>query len=259
MGREGGAAARRRLDQAAVASKTLSDALLTGALPPVLAGYARLVDRTTRWETEGRAHYDALVASGRPFACAFWHARLLMVYRILPGSGRPCHAVVSAHRDGEIIARTLGRLGADTVRGSARDPRKPDKEKHGASALKRLLGAMRDGSNAAITPDGPRGPRQRAQPGVAQLARLSGAPVLPVAWATSRGREMSTWDRFLLPYPNGKGAFVFGAPITVGRGPGAVETGRAAIEDALNAVTARADQAVGRVPALPAPREGVPA
>ena len=237
-------------------SKSLTDALLLGALPPTLAAYARLVDRTTRWRCEGGAHFDGLVASGAPFVCAFWHARLLMLYRVVPPMGRPGVAMVSAHRDGEAVARTLERLGVGAVRGSAHDPAKPHKAKGGAGALRGLVRLASEGANTAITPDGPRGPRQRAQPGIAQLARLTGLPVLPVAWATSRAVALPTWDRFVLPLPLGRGAFVFGEPVRVGRAPGAVEAGRAAIEAALNAVTARADEAVGRAPALPAPLAG---
>lgn len=242
---------RRRLDQAAVASKTLTNALLTGALPPLLARYARLVDATTPWDIEGKAHLDRLVDTGRPFIGAFWHARLLMAYRLAPLGGRPVTAMVSAHRDGEAITRTLTALGVGAVRGSAQDPRKPEKDKGGAGALRALIDCLRRGHNAAITPDGPRGPAGHAQPGVAQLARLTGLPVLPIGWAVSRARTLGTWDRFVLPYPGGRGVFVFGNPIEISRTPGSVEAGRLAIEEALNAVTARADVAVGRQP-LPA-------
>ena len=221
--------------------------MLLCVLPPLAAGYARLVARTVRWEREGEAHFDALTRSGAPFIVAFWHARLLLLFSIVPEMGRPGTAMVSAHRDGEAIARTLERLGVGAVRGSAQDPRKPHKAKGGAGALKQLIGLAKAGHNTAVTPDGPRGPAGVAQPGVAQLARLTGLPVLPVAWATSRGRRLRTWDGFLLPYPGGRGAFVFGAPVRVGRGAGAIEEGRLAIERALDAVTARADAMAARV------------
>lgn len=227
-----------------MARKTISDALMLGVLPPILAGYARLVARTTRWEREGEAHLHGLIASGAPFIVAFWHARLLMLFTTVPEMGRPGVAMVSAHRDGEAIARTLERLGVGAVRGSAQDPRKPEKAKGGAGALKQLVSLARSGANTAITPDGPRGPAERAQPGIAQLARLTGLPVLPTAWATRRSRRLRTWDAFVVPYPFGRGVFVFGEPVRVGRGADALEAGRLAIEDALHAVTRRADEAV---------------
>ena len=236
-----------------MASKTLTDALVLGALPPLAAGYARFVHATTRWRREGQAHLGEVLGSGAPFACAFWHGRLLMMFGLLEETGRPCTAMVSAHRDGEAIARTLSRLGVDAVRGSAADPAKPHKAKGGAGALRALLLAMRGGANAAITPDGPRGPRQRCQPGVALAAKLSGAPVLPVAWATERAVVLGSWDRFVLPLPFGRGVFVFGAPVSVtGEDPDAMEAARREVEEALNAVTARADEAVGRAPCPPA-------
>ena len=235
-----------------MARKTISDALLLGALPPLLAGYARLVARTTRWEREGEAHFRGLIASGAPFIVAFWHARLLMLFTTVPEMGRPGVAMVSAHRDGEAIARTLERLGVGAVRGSAQDPRKPDKAKGGAGALKQLVSLARSGANTAITPDGPRGPAGRAQPGVAQLARLAGAVVQPVAYAVRPGRYLSSWDRFLLPAPFGRGVFVFGEPVRVeGRGAAALEEGRLRIEAELNRITALADERVGHEASRP--------
>ena len=229
--------------------KPLSDALLTGAVPPLMAGYAKSVLATTRWRREGDENFQALIASGEPFICALWHSRLLLMPAVVPEMGRELTAIVSAHRDGEVIARVLSRLNVKAARGSAADPRKPDKAKGGAGALKRLVALARSGSNTAITPDGPRGPRQRAQPGIAQLARLTGLPVLPMAYATRNARYLPTWDGFLLPLPFGEGVFVFGEPVRVSE----VESGRLAIERALNRVTARADEAMGHAASLPAP------
>jgi lysophospholipid acyltransferase (LPLAT)-like uncharacterized protein len=102
--------------------------------------------------------------------------------------------------------------------------------------------------------DGPRGPRMRAAPGAVMTAELAHAVLLPVGYATSRRREMYTWDRFLIPFPFGRGVFVVGEPIEVPRrvDEAGRESLRQRLEDALNAVTAEADRLTGHRPMEPA-------
>ncbi|WP_051881312.1 lysophospholipid acyltransferase family protein [Parvularcula oceani] len=232
--------------------KSLSP-LLLAVLPPLVAGYIRLVHGTVRWERIGDEHHRALIGSGQPFICAFWHSRLLMMPVIKAEQGRDFRMLISEHRDGEVIARVIGHFGIDTARGSAADPRKRDKNKGGAAALKALISSGREGRNTGITPDGPRGPRQRAQPGIAQLARLSGLPVLPMSYSVRRARFLGSWDRFLLPLPFSRGVFAFGEPVRIGgRGPEALERGRTEIEEELNRITAACDRMMGHEEVAPA-------
>ena len=57
-----------------------------------------------------------------------------------------------------------------------------------------------------------------------------------------------SWDRFVVPYPLGRGLFLWGKPILVS--PDAMETDleakRLELEEALNRITAEADEAVSR-------------
>ncbi|RLB66924.1 MAG: hypothetical protein DRH08_04995, partial [Deltaproteobacteria bacterium] len=64
-----------------------------------------------------------------------------------------------------------------------------------------------------FTPDGPKGPRHIVKEGVVQLARISGRPIVPIAFACSNGHRFQSWDRFLLPYPWGKAVYSFGEPL----------------------------------------------
>jgi len=76
-----------------------------------------------------------------------------------------------------------------------------------------------------------------------ELARLAGTPIIPVAFAASRGKFLHSWDRFLIPYPFGRGVFVCGEPVSVSRkaGPDEVEKARAVLEERLHHITAVAD------------------
>lgn len=219
-------------------------AIIAGALCSV---YVRLVFHTTRWRWIGREHYEAAKADPRSFIGAVWHARLAPIAMLRP-RGRRAVAMASEARDGEMIAQTIRFLGAESVRGSSRDPRKPDKDRGGAAAVEALIARARSGDIVVITPDGPRGPRMRAKIGVALVAERSGAPVLPVAFSVRRAKVFKSWDRFMLPWPFSRGAFAFEPMIDppAADDPSAREVFRRRVEAAMNAATRAADAAVGR-------------
>ena len=212
------------------------------ALCWLAAWYIRLVRVTSRWQVVNGEAANRAWDRGEPFILAFWHGRLLM----MPYAWRrgvEIGMLISTHRDGELIAGTIRHFGLSAVRGSSR--------RDGAAALRAMLRALRAGTCVGITPDGPRGPRMRASAGVVGIAKLSGAKVVPAAFATSRRALLGTWDRFALALPFSRGVFVWGEPIGVGRHDDDLQAARA-IETALNAVTAEADRLVGQRPVEPA-------
>lgn len=209
------------------------------------AGYIRLVYRTSRWRMVGGEDARRLFADGKPFIAALWHGRLLMMAHSWP-KGVPVHMLVSHHRDGRLIGDTIAHLGVGSVAGST--------SKGGAGAVRAMVRLIRKGEYVGVTPDGPRGPRMRAQMGVAAIAKLSGVPVVPMAYATRRRRVLGSWDRFMVPSPFNRGVFVWGDPIAVPRDAdeARLELARLEIERAMNAVTAEADRLSGHAPVPPA-------
>ncbi len=178
--------------------------MVRGVLCAMAALYIRFVHATSRWHVEGGEHPAALWDRDAPFILAFWHGRLLL----MPSCWRrekPIELLVSQHRDGQLIARTIGHFDLRTITGST--------SRGGSAALRAMLRGLERGGSVGITPDGPRGPRMRATGGIADLARLSGAPILPVAFATSRRRVLGSWDRFLFAITFFRGFFVWVARI----------------------------------------------
>jgi lysophospholipid acyltransferase (LPLAT)-like uncharacterized protein len=119
------------------------------------------------------------------------------------------HVLVSRHRDGRFIGQILRRFGAEPVHASS--------SRGGASGVLALLSLLSNGDMVAITPDGPRGPRRQAAPGVAQIAALGGVDVLPCAGQTTHRWVLRSWDRMTLPLPFGRGVLVCAPPIIVPR------------------------------------------
>ena len=200
------------------------------------AGALRLLRQSVRLRMVGREWADAFHAEqGRPLIFTFWHGRLLMMP--FAWSGRPATSMVSHHADGEVLSRILRRFGIRSVRGST------SRGAHGG--LRAMLRAYQGGSHLTFAPDGPRGPRERVQIGIIELARRTGAPVVPISFGASGGWFLSTWDRCFIPCPFARGTFVFGEGLLVppGADRAAMEAARAELERRLNAVTAAADAA----------------
>jgi len=215
-------------------------------LSGLIAGYIHLVFRTKRWRVEGEDAANALLAAGRPFIGCFWHSRMLMMTEIW--ARRAALAMlISPHQDGQLIAKTISRLGVPTIAGST--------ARGGSEALVTIVRTLKAGTCVAITPDGPTGPRMRAAGGVVAAARVAGVAIVPVAYSCTNALTLGTWDRLLLPLPFGRGLVMVGAPITIPPGTDAEarEMLRREVEDQLNALTRECDRRCGRAPVEPAP------
>ena len=159
--------------------------------------------RTLRYEIE-----DHLGAVGRPvnenYIGALWHNRLLIfpfvLRRFFPN--RRGAALISASRDGDLLADAIERFDFDVVRGSS--------SRLGASAILQLTDVLTSGRDVVITPDGPRGPAYELGPGIIFLAQKSGAPVVPVNMEYSSCWRLKSWDRFILPRPFSKVRVIIG-------------------------------------------------
>lgn len=167
---------------------------------------------------------------GEGFIGMFWHGRMLMLPFIYPG--KRLNILISSHRDGEIIANVMNRFGFELVRGSS--------SKGGTAALREMVHLLKHGSDVGITPDGPKGPAEVVKGGVAQIARLSGKAVIPMAFSSSMKLRLRSWDRFFLPLPFSRLVFVVGDPLYCSREED-MEDFRIRVEKALNDVTSRAD------------------
>lgn len=177
-----------------------------------------------------------LMAGEQPVIVAFWHEALPtmpILWRVARGQGmaRPAAVLVSRHRDGQMVGSIAQRLGLRLVSGSS--------SKGGVASMQELVKSLQKGESIGLTPDGPRGPARCAAAGVAALAGLSGALILPCGAATTRYIVIKkSWDKTRIPLPFGHMVLVCGAPVAVPR-----DSWRAAlagIEAALNEAQTRA-------------------
>ncbi len=188
--------------------KRLRNSLTVHVVPFVGFVVVKVLSWTMRFEERGEVQFIArLDRENKPFISVFWHGHMLMM--VVSPYRRRAKVMVSRHRDGELITRIIRYFGLESFRGST--------TRGGLSALRGGLRALSNGDCVVLTPDGPKGPRHTVQMGVIDLARLTGTPIIPVAFSSTAKKVFSSWDRFIIPYPFSKGVFFYGAPFWVPR------------------------------------------
>ena len=197
------------------------------------AALIRALSVTWRYRILGKELHDDAHARHPAMIYCFWHGRLLPMCWL--HRSQDVQILASEHRDGERLGQTIRHFGYGHVRGSS--------TRGGTRALRALARCVRDGRSVGLTVDGPTGPRYIAKAGAIEVARLTGAPVIPVTSASSRHHTFSSWDAFELPLPFSRVAVVYGRTLEVARDADAtvIEEKRKELERSLQAITEEAD------------------
>lgn len=202
----------------------------------LIFGMIRLVSSTIRFRFEGgSASFEATLS--QPGIFCIWHNRLalcLVIYEKYVArrfAGRRMAAMVSASRDGGMLARVLELFNVEPVRGSS--------SRRGPQALLEMTSWADKGLDLAITPDGPRGPRYQIQEGIVALAQVTGRPILPVAYHLNWKIVLKSWDGFQIPLPFACCTVFVGESMEIPReiGDAERETLRQLLESRLRAIT----------------------
>ena len=186
---------------------------------------------TLRYKIEDRAGVVGKVTA-QNYIASLWHNRLLIFPFVLRRFFPDRHgaALISASRDGELLADAIKRFDYDVVRGSS--------SRLGASAILQLSQTLASGRDVVITPDGPRGPAYELGPGIVFLAQKSGASVVPVNIEYSSCWRLKSWDRFILPRPFAKVHVIIGSPhhVELSDTPAQFEAERQRLQQAMMAL-----------------------
>jgi hypothetical protein len=202
----------------------------------LIYGFIRCLAATVRFELDSGSG-NLAGAPNEKMIFAIWHNRLslcLVLYQRYLASRMPerrMAAMVSASKDGGLLARILELFGVEPVRGSS--------SRRGPQALRELITWGERGFDLAITPDGPRGPCYVVQEGVISAAQLTGLPIVPAAYHLNWKIRLKSWDRFQVPLPFARCRIKIGEVIRVPRDASDSEREilRQQLEQTLRAIT----------------------
>ena len=162
------------------------------------------------------------------FCC--WHNRLFLGPHLLPRN-RIINALQSSHSDGMITSIAFKYLEMNVILGSSK--------KGGMQAFRKMIKCIQNGESIAITPDGPKGPKEIVKEGIIKLAQITGVPIVPLVWTTKKFKLINSWDHFVIPFPFSKGVYTFGEPIYVDKkiNEKKIEISRLEVENEMKRLT----------------------
>jgi len=148
-----------------------------------------------------------------PLLISFWHNRLMMIPFITQKPKKIYKSynfmtLASKHGDGRFVGKAMERFGLISIYGSSKDGRKASRGIDFAN-MKKILTGLKSGLSLGITPDGPRGPNQKINGEIINIARISGAKIIATSYSTSRFKKLKTWDNFNIPLPFSHLCFYF--------------------------------------------------
>ena len=165
-----------------------------------------LISRSIRWEYLIQNKKSDIYKNKKKYIFCCWHNRLFLGPHLLPRN-RIINALQSSHSDGMVTSLVFKYLGMNIILGSSK--------KGGMQAFRKMVRSIQLGESIAITPDGPKGPKEEVKEGIIKLAQITNTSIIPLVWATKKFKILNSWDSFVLPYPFSKGVYSFGKPINV--------------------------------------------
>jgi len=198
---------------------------------PLLRAVFFLLTSTYRVHTViGKEIGNRIVADQETvYAPCYWHQHHVLCSALIKDwidRGFKACFLVSSSVDGEVPDRIARSWGAEVIRGSANQT--------GALVLRDMQQMMKRGISVVTTADGPNGPKHVFKPGAVLMARIGGAPMVPLACAADRAWHLRRWDDFMIPKPFARVVLAIGEPVSVPRDAGkeVMEKNRIRMEDA---------------------------
>jgi lysophospholipid acyltransferase (LPLAT)-like uncharacterized protein len=203
-------------------------------VPRLVALLLRLLHRTLRYEVVVEPGAEPATPPALQVWC-FWHRCLIPCACYFHDRFQPA-VLISRSFDGELIARTIERLGFLTARGSS--------SRSGGAGLLALSKAVGRGNPAVFTADGPRGPVYKVKPGAVKLAQLTGYAIGIFYAHPEKAWMLRSWDRFLIPKPFSRVAISWGRHVQVPQteDPLILEAKRQEVEEGLERARSNAEQ-----------------
>ena len=141
----------------------------------------------------------------KPFILAFWHGQL-MTFSYTWKINKKLNILASSHSDGRFGASIARYFKLNNI---------PISSDGNNLSLRPIFKILNSNNYIAITPDGPRGPKEKVSEGIIKIAKISKVPIIPVGFGSSKNFCLKSWDSFLITLPFSKCRIVWGDSITI--------------------------------------------
>ena len=202
--------------------------------------YVLFVYKTSTINLKNRKNIDRLFKKKESFIYAFWHDQLL-ICPLTWQSEFEIKVLISKHRDGDIIARLISKLGFKAIRGSTHKSGKT-KNKGGLTSARQMIKSLKNGISIGISPDGPKGPRHKVSDGILSISRLSNSSILPVGIGFKKKWVLNTWDKFIIPKPFNQITIIWGEPLPALKNEKNINQIKSKLESTMYSLTKRANR-----------------
>ena len=166
--------------------------------------YLKFCYHSSIWYIKNNQNIKELISKKKSFLVCFWHNRILMAPFCWEDQEKKFKMLISSHPDGRIISHAVSYFGISTISGSSR--------KNTLSSIKEILNEIKNNNIIGITPDGPKGPKEKVKPGLLNLLKKNHLPIIPLSYSAKFNFRLNTWDKFLFVTPFNKFVAVWGEP-----------------------------------------------
>ena len=184
--------------------KVFQNKVIQGMLGFLISIYIKFCYQTSLWYTKNNEKIENFLVKKNKIFVLFWHNRLMMApfcwrYK------KTFKMLISGHRDGKIISNAVSHLNIQTIQGSSNNNK--------VSSVKQIINELNDFNIVGITPDGPRGPKEKVKYGVASLQKKNDVIIFPLCYSSKFKLKLNSWDNFLFTFPFNKYVVVWGNPV----------------------------------------------
>ena len=167
--------------------------------------YIKFVKFTSKIRIENNNYPNEYWKDEKPFILAFWHSQLMMV-SFSWSYKKKINILASGHSDGRFGAKVGNFFKLNNIQTS---------NKNKNLSLRPVFQLLKSRQYIGITPDGPRGPKEKVPEGIIKIAKSTNVPIIPLGYWSSRNFTLRSWDSFLITLPFSKCNFVWGEAIKI--------------------------------------------
>lgn len=225
--------------------KLLKSEKATDIISWIINSYLKFVGHTTHWNIEGLESMNKTWDKEGSMIILSWHGRAGLIPYFW-NKRHPLHALVSEHKDGQLMGKIIKRYGLGLIDGSTTS--------NASRAAVKLMKTLQNGESICLTPDGPIGPSMHMNLSPLIFAQKSGKPIVGMTYSIKHSFILrKSWDEMMFPLPFSKGSLVVTKPFFIPENSSIedLERYRQEIENEFVSASIQADKNVGRSPILP--------